>query len=153
MSPGQSAAEDERVLLELLPADGSAAGRTKVLDQLAWLPERYADACRRLEEQGRVLSGHGLGEEICRDLTAVPLEFRAACGRPGAQVTVRQKAVTIPHAACDLTGVSLSYPGRGGATVPALAESIVNSAGFRLAVDPRTLDVTITVSDDDAGNA
>ena len=134
------------MLLELLPADGSAAGRPEVLRQLAWLPERYADACRRLEDQGRVLGGRGRGEEICRDMTAVPLEFRAACGHPGAHVTVRQVPVTVPHAACDLTGVSLSYPGRGGATVPVPPGAIASSAGFQLTVDSRTLDVTITVS-------
>jgi hypothetical protein len=146
MGPGQPDDEDERVLLELLPADGSAAGRAEVLRQLAWLPERYADACGRLEDQGRVLGGRGRGEEICRDMTAVPLEFRAACGRPGAHVTVRQVPVTVPHAACDLTGVSLSCPGRGGATVPDLPGGIVSSTGFQLTVDSRTLDVTITVS-------
>ena len=94
----------------------------------------------------RVLDGQGRGEKIDRDMTAVPLEFRAACGHPGAHVTVRQVPVTVPHAACDLTGVSLSYPGRGGATVPDLPGAIASSTGFQLTVDPRTLDVTIAVS-------
>ena len=79
-------------------------------------------------------------------MTAVPLEFRAACGRPGAQVTVRQVPITIPHAACDLTGVSLSHPGRGGATVPDLPGGIASGTGFRQTVDSHTLDVTTTVS-------
>jgi hypothetical protein len=41
----------------------------------------------------------------------------------------------------------LSYPGRGGVIVPASAGVAVgNSKGFRLEVDFRTLDVTITVT-------
>lgn len=47
---------------------------------------------------------------------------------------------------CDLTGVALSYPGHGGATVTAPGSMVANSLGFRLEVDARTLDVTITVS-------
>jgi hypothetical protein len=77
---------------------------------------------------------------------AVPPEFRPACGRPGSHVTVRQAPVTVPHALCDLTGVILSYPGHGGATVPdAPGRGISNSKGFRVEVDARTRDVTITV--------
>jgi len=99
------------------------------------------------------MSGQGRGETIRRDLTAVPAEFRPACGRPGAHVTVRQVPVTVPHAACDLTGVLVSFPGRGGATVPARpGTAIGNSKGFQVTVDPRTRDVTITVTGT-AGNA
>ena len=98
-------------------------------------------------------SGLGRAESVCRDLTAVPPEFRPACGRPGSHVTVRQVPVTIPHAVCDLTGVHLSYPGHGGAAVTAAPGHVVgNSMGFRLKVDARTLDVTITVTGP-AGNA
>ena len=32
------------------------------------------------------------------ELTQVPEEFRAACGRPGSHVIVRHFPVTIPHA-------------------------------------------------------
>ena len=49
----------------------------------------------------------------------VPEEFRPACGRPGSRVIVRHFPVTIPHALCDLTGVAISYPRHGGATVHA----------------------------------
>ena len=49
---------------------------------------------------------------------AIPTEFRTACGHPGAQVEVRKVPVTISHAACDLTGVAISYRDFGGATVP-----------------------------------
>ena len=80
-------------------------------------------------------------------MTAVPPEFRPACGRPGSHVVVRQVPVTIPHALCDLTGVMLSYPGHGGAAVTAPpGHGIQNSQGFRLEVDARTRDVTITVT-------
>ena len=144
---------DEQALLGLLPADGSPADSTQIRSRLGWDTERYASACVRLEEQGYVLSGQGRGESACRDLTAVPPEFRPACGRPGSRVIVRQVPVTISHALCDLTGVSLSYPGHGGAAVTAPpGHVIMNSGGFRLEVDADTLDVTITVTGL-AGNA
>ena len=78
----------------------------------------------------------------------IPAEFQAACGHPGAQVEVRKVPVTIAHAACDLTGVAISYRNRGGATVPrgGGGTGIGNSGGFELTVHPGTLDVTITVT-------
>ncbi len=76
---------------------------------------------------------------------AIPPEFRAACGHPGAQVEVRKVPVTISHAACDLAGVAVSYRNRGGATVPHGGTGIGNSDGFELTVHPGSLDVTITV--------
>ncbi len=79
------------------------------------------------------------------ETSAIPEEFRAACGRPGSRVVVRHFPVTIPHAVCDLTGVALSYPRRGGATVPSRPGMIANSLGFRLTVHPGTLDVTVDV--------
>ena len=77
---------------------------------------------------------------------AIPAEFRAACGHPGAQVEVRKVPVTISHAACDLTGVAISYRDFGGATVPhgGGGTSIGNSNGFELTVHSGSLDVTIT---------
>jgi len=143
---------DEQALLGLLPADGSPADSTEIRSRLGWDTERYARACVRLEEQGYVLSGQGRGESVCRDLTAVPPEFRPACGHPGSRVIVRQVPVTIPHALCDLTGVTLSYPGHGGAAVTAPGYMVANSKGFRLEVDAHSLDVTVTVSGP-AGNA
>ena len=79
------------------------------------------------------------------ELAPVPEEFRAACGRPGSHVIVRQFPVTIPHALCDLTGVVISYPSHGGATVHATPGGVANSGGFRLTVHPGTLDVTVDV--------
>ena len=77
---------------------------------------------------------------------AIPAEFRAACGHPGAQVEVRKVPVTISHAACDLTGVAISYRDFGGATVPhgGGGTGIGNSNGFELTVHSGSLDVTIT---------
>ena len=70
-----------------------------------------------------------------------------------ARVTRVDNAVTISHAACDLTGVAISYPNRGGATVPhGGGTGIGNSFGFELTVHPGSLDVTITVTGP-AGNA
>ena len=87
------------------------------------------------------------------DLTAVPPEFRPACGRPGAEVVVGEVPVTVKHADCDLTGVVISYPRRGGATVPAEGGvSVSTSSGFTLIVDADTLDVTVNVTGP-AGNA
>jgi len=138
--------EDERALLELLPADGSGAASEEIRGRLGWDAERYARVCVRLEEQGYVQAGQGRAETVYRDLTAVPPEFRPACGRPGSHVTVRQVPVTVSHALCDLTGVTLSYPGHGGAVVPSPGHGVANSKGIRVQVDARTLDVTITVS-------
>jgi len=73
----------------------------------------------------------------------VPPEFRAACGHPGSSVTVRTVPVTVPHAACDLTGVVISYPGYGGAAVPRGSGGIGTGSGFTLEVHPGTLDVTV----------
>jgi hypothetical protein len=77
---------------------------------------------------------------------AIPTEFRAACGHPGAQVAVRKVPVTVSHAACDLTGVAISYRDFGGATVPhgGGGTSIGTSSGFELSVHSGSLDVTIT---------
>jgi hypothetical protein len=138
--------EDERALLELLPADGSRATGEGILARLGWDAERYVRACVRLEERGYVQAGEGRAETVCRDLTAVPPEFRAACGRPGSRVTVRQVPVTVPHVLCDLTGVMLAYPGHGGAVVPSPGHGVGNSKGIQVQVDARTLDVTIAVS-------
>lgn len=151
--PGHAPDEDEVALLALLPADGAPAGSNEILGQLGWEAERYASACARLEERGYIVAGRGQGKTVGRNLTAVPPEFRGACGRPGADVTVHQVPVTVPHALCDLTGVTLSYPGRGGAAVPGSPGSgVANSQGFQVQVDAHTQDVTVSVSGA-AGNA
>jgi hypothetical protein len=81
------------------------------------------------------------------ELAQVPEEFRAACGRPGSRVIVRHFPVTIPHALCDLTGVHLSSPGGGGATVSAAPSAVYGGSylggSFRLIVHAGTLDVTV----------
>jgi hypothetical protein len=80
--------------------------------------------------------------------SAIPPEFRAACGHPGAHVTVRKVPVTISHTDCDLTGVAISYRNYGGATVPRGSGGtwIGNSSGFTLTVHPGTLDVTVNAT-------
>lgn len=80
--------------------------------------------------------------------SAIPPEFRAACGHPGARVTIRKVPVTISHADCDLTGVAISYRDYGGATVPRGrgGTGIGNSSGFTLTVHPGTLDVTVNAT-------
>jgi hypothetical protein len=140
-------------LLALLPADGSRAVGNEVLSQLGWDAGRYAHARDRLQERGYILAGHGPRATVCRDLRAVPAEFRPACGHPGSHVTVQRVPVTVPHAVCDLTGVILSYPGRGGATVPGSpGRGVANSKGLQLQVDAHTQDVTVTVTGQE-GNA
>jgi hypothetical protein len=139
--------EDEVALLALLPADGAPADSDEIRARLGSQAERYASTCARLEERGYIVAGQGQGMTVRRDLTAVPPEFRPACGRPGSDVTVRQVPVTVLHALCDLTGVILSYPGRGGATVPdSPGSGVANSMGFQVQVDAHTRDVTVTVS-------
>ena len=141
--PGQ----DEAALLALLPADGAPADGDQARNQLGWDAGRYASARDRLQERGYILAGPGPSAALCRDLRAVPPEFRPACGRPGSHVIVQQVPVTVSHALCDLTGVILSYPGRGGATVPASpGDGVANSTGLQLKVDSRTQDVTVTVT-------
>ena len=138
---------DEVALLALLPADGAPADSNEIRVRLGWEPERYASTCARLEERGYIVAGQGQGRTVGRDLTAVPPEFRTACGRPGSDVTVRQVPVTVRHDLCDLTGVILSYPGRGGAVVPdSPGSGVGNSNGFQVHVDAHTQDVTVTVS-------
>jgi hypothetical protein len=145
--------EDEVALLALLPSDGAPADGNEIRGQLGWEAERFASACARLEERGYIVAGKGQGKAVGRDLTAVPPEFRPACGRPGSDVTVRRVPVTVPHALCDLTGVILSYPGRGGAAVPdSPGGGVATSQGFGVQVDAHTQDVTVTVSGP-AGNA
>ena len=144
---------DELALLALLPADGAPADSNEVRGRLGWAAERYASACARLAERGYIVATQGQSKTIGRDLTPVPAEFRPACGRSGSRVTVRQFPVTVPHALCDLTGVILSYPGRGGVTVPdSPGSGVGNSMGFGLQVDADTQDVTVTVTGV-AGNA
>jgi hypothetical protein len=152
MQDGGNDGEEEAALLELVPSEGTTVDSEEIRRQLGWDPSRYAAVRRRLEERRRLLSeSDGM---ICRDLTAVPPEFRPACGHPGARVTVLQVPVTVRHAACDLTGVIVSVPGRGGATVPARpGTGIGSSKGIQLEIDARTRDVTIRVTSGSPGNA
>ena len=123
------------------------AVRQAARKQLGWDLRRYADVRRTLEEQRRVLSGQGRRNDLPGP------DSRAAGVSPSLRAS-RRAHHRAPgtghgsaHAACDLTGVSVSVPGRGGATVPARPGSAIgNSKGFRLQVDARTLDVTITVT-------
>src|SRR5215467_8026816 len=77
---------------------------------------------------------------------AIPPEFRAACGHPGAHVRVRKVPVTVRHADCNLTGVVITYQRYGGAVVPGDGTSVGTSSGFTLTVHPGTLDVTINAT-------
>lgn len=140
------------------PADGTVArrcARHRADCQVcapAARPRPAARAARRPASPAAT-GARGRSAARCRSRApkAVPPEFRPACGHPGAHVTVRQVPVTVRHAACDLTGVALSYPGHGGGTVPRTPGGIGNSKGFRLSVDPCTLDVTIEVTGSPAG--
>ena len=87
-----------------------------------------------------------------RARASIPAEFRHACGHPGAKVTVTHLPVTIKHSTCDLTGVLITVPGRGGMVVPGSSGGVGNSMGLTLTVGDRTLDVTLTATGP-AGNA
>jgi len=49
--------EDERALLDLLPADGSAADSNQIRSQLDWDAERYAHARARWKNKGMYWPG------------------------------------------------------------------------------------------------
>jgi len=80
--------------------------------------------------------------------SAVPAEFRAACGHPGAHVMVRKVPVTVSHAACDLTGVLVTYRDYGGGYVPRGqgGTAMGNSFGFTMTIQAGSLDVTINAT-------
>ncbi|MBE7163405.1 MAG: hypothetical protein INR72_19365 [Williamsia herbipolensis] len=88
----------------------------------------------------------------------VPPAFRPACGHPGTHVVIHTHHVTVRHAACDLTGVVVSYRNVRkhysvpGARVPGHPGGVGNSGGFTVTVAKDTLDVTITVAHGRPGN-
>lgn len=69
--------EDEVALLALLRADGAPEDSSEIRSRLGWEAERYAGVCVRLEGRGYIVAGEGHRKTVCRDLTAVPPEFRA----------------------------------------------------------------------------
>ena len=86
--------------------------------------------------------------------SSVPAEFRPACGRPGSAVIVRHVPVTVRHADCDLTGVSLEY-GVAAAVVPRSGEGVgadvdvargsrEPSGTLNISVDATTGDVSVS---------
>jgi len=97
---------------------------------------------------GAVIGAAACGSPAASRRAAVPAEFRAACGHPGAQVNVRKVPVTVPHAACDLTGVMITYRDYGGAVVPrgGGGTGIGNSSGFRMTIQPGSLDVSVNAT-------
>ena len=105
-------------------------------------------ASRVLVLAGAVIGAAACGSPAASSRAAIPAEFLAACGHPGAQVNVRKVPVTVPHAACDLTGVMITYRDYGGAVVPrgGGGTSIGTSSGFRLTIQPGSLDVSINAT-------
>ena len=97
---------------------------------------------------GAVIGAAACGSPAGSPRAAVPAEFRAACGHPGAQVNVRKVPVTVPHAACDLTGVMITYRDYGGAVVPrgGGGTSTGNSSGFTMTIQPGSLDVSVNAT-------
>lgn len=82
----------------------------------------------------------------------VPAEFQAACGQPGAKVTVTSVPVTVRHADCDLTGVMITYglaqvsvptPGKTAATTVETLVATDQPTHIEVFVDATTLDVTV----------
>jgi hypothetical protein len=60
----------------------------------------------------------------------------------------RKVPVTVSHAACDLTGILITYRNYAGATVPRGygGTTIGNSSGFTLTIQPGSLDVTVNTT-------
>lgn len=73
---------------------------------------------------------------------AVPRAFRRACGKPGSEVRIRKVPVTVRHADCDLSGVTIIVRGRGGAVVPDPGIGVGNSSGLSVTRDEAG-DVTV----------
>ena len=78
-----------------------------------------------------------------------PSQFAAACGHPGAVVTVVDLPVTVHRKTCDLTGVIIRY-GPAGVIVPAPGEGTgaqydasTGATSLYVDVDAKTGDVTI----------
>src|ERR1700723_2854298 len=92
-----------------------------------------------------VFSVSACGGSPASPRSAVPAEFQTACGHPGAHVMVRKVPVTVSHAACDLTGVLITYRNYAGATVPRGdgGTTIGNSSGFTLTIRSGSLDLTV----------
>ncbi len=61
---------------------------------------------------------------------------------------VRKVPVTVSHAACDLTGVLITYRNYVGAVVPRGGGGTAsgNSFGFTLTIQPDSLDVTVNAT-------
>jgi len=78
--------------------------------------------------------------------SGVPPEFREACGHPGATVVVRHEPVTVAHATCDLTGVTVEMKNCGGAVVPRPGEGVGSSSGIAVSVDRKSRDVTVSTN-------
>lgn len=74
---------------------------------------------------------------------SVPAEFKAACGRPGAEVITHRLHVVIKHAECDLAGVVIINQGRG-VTVPMDPGGVGSSSGVSVQVARGTEDVSFT---------
>jgi hypothetical protein len=103
---------------------------------------------RALVLAGALIGAAACGSPAASSRAGVPAEFRAACGHPGTQVNVRKVPVTVPHAACDLTGVMITYRDYGGAVVPrgGGGTGIGNSSGFRMTIQPGSLDVSVNAT-------
>lgn len=95
-----------------------------------------------------VVIASACGGSAARSLSSVPAEFRAACGHPGAHVMVRKVPVTVSHAACDLTGVLITYRDYNGMVVPRgySGTGFGNSSGFTMTIQSGSLDVTINAT-------
>lgn len=93
------------------------------------------------------LGGCGASEASQKPAASLPTEFVPACGHPGTTVEVGSVPVTVRHADCDLTGVTVTpRGGGGGAVVPARGEGVGNSSGLTVSVDATTGDVSINSS-------
>ncbi len=79
---------------------------------------------------------------------SVPAEFQDACGKPGSTVQLRSSSGTIPHAACNLTGVTLLVGEKGGAVVPKRGQGVAGSSGLLVKRNQRG-DVSYHVSQTD----
>lgn len=90
----------------------------------------------------------GLGDQ-----SAVPVEFRPACGQMNVVVTVKTVPVTVKHVDCDLSRAVIQYglaqasvpePGKTQSTTVDTFAATTEPTHVVVVVDAMTLDVTVT---------
>jgi hypothetical protein len=92
--------------------------------------------------------GNGSDELAAQTEQTVPVEFRAACGKPGSTVEVRTERATVRQEDCDLRGVILRHRG-AGAVVPSGGGQIHSFQDFPVGAGPESVSAVVSVDPED----